>query len=120
MITKLLDFFNELGYKDFIYLTTQTWSYKAINMYLGFGFKPYFGPKPQNWVCEDSEFERENIMAWNIIFNKINNYRNCELLTPLKELHPGLKNNLELIDKHGINKWSGKRGKRKELFMDLK
>ncbi len=39
------------------------------------------------------------------------NFRTCELLVPLKEFHPGLSNNLEMIKKHGIDSWSEKRGK---------
>ena len=38
-------------------------------------------------------------------------FRSCELLAPLKEFHPGLENNLEMIKKHGIDSWSDKRGK---------
>jgi hypothetical protein len=39
------------------------------------------------------------------------NHKNCELLAPIKEFHPGLGNNLEMIRKHGIDSWSDKRGK---------
>jgi len=72
MISRLFDIHNELGYRDFIYLTTQTWSYKAINIYEKFGFKPYLGAKPTNWISDD--FNHNNL-AWNIISNKIIEYR---------------------------------------------
>ena len=38
-------------------------------------------------------------------------FRSCELLTPIKEFHPSLENNLEMIKRHGIDCWSDKRGK---------
>jgi hypothetical protein len=37
-------------------------------------------------------------------------FRDCELLLRLKEIHP-LENNLELIKKHGVDNWSDKKGK---------
>ena len=33
----------------YVYLTTQTWSYKAISVYRHFGFTPYLGPQPVGW-----------------------------------------------------------------------
>lgn len=41
--------YNECGFKSCIYLTSQTWSYKAIGIYGKFGFAPYMGEKPKNW-----------------------------------------------------------------------
>ncbi|MEI6578895.1 MAG: GNAT family N-acetyltransferase [Eubacteriales bacterium] len=72
LMTKLLDVYNELGYKDFIYLSTKTWSYKAINIYENFGFTPYLGPKPVNW--KGDYYETENKQAWQIIEEKIKEY----------------------------------------------
>lgn len=62
-----------MGYRDFLYLVTQTWSYKAIRLYEKFGFLPYKGPKPVNWKSDD--FDAENLRAWNIIEEKIAEYR---------------------------------------------
>jgi GNAT superfamily N-acetyltransferase len=73
LITKTLDTFNELGLGDILYLTTQTWSFKAINIYMKFGFKPYMGEKPVNWKTKSQNFEEENKKAWDIIFDRINN-----------------------------------------------
>ena len=73
LMTRLLDLHNELGYKDFIYLTTQTWSYKAINIYSQFGFVPYIGEKPVNW--KDENFDKNNRLAWKLIDEKISEYR---------------------------------------------
>jgi hypothetical protein len=35
----------------------------------------------------------------------------CELLRPLKDIHPSLGHNLEMIREHGVDDWSGWRGK---------
>lgn len=37
------------------------------------------------------------------------NYRNCELLQPLKEIHANLEYHLELIQKEGVENWGVKR-----------
>lgn len=71
LMTKIMDIYNELGYSDFIYLTTQTWSYPAINIYLSFGFSPYLGKKPVNWEGTDEKFEHDNLPAWQLIMDKI-------------------------------------------------
>ena len=73
LITKILDLYNSLGYKDFIYLTTQTQSYKAINIYYKFGFWPYTGEKPVNWKYD--KFDENNELAWRIINEKIAEYK---------------------------------------------
>jgi len=73
LMTKLLDVYNELGFKDFIYLTTQTWSYKAINIYMKFGFEPYLGEKPVNWQVDD--YAEKNRLAWKMINEKIAEYK---------------------------------------------
>jgi ribosomal protein S18 acetylase RimI-like enzyme len=83
LVSKLLDIYNELGYSGYIYLTSQTWSYKALNIYMKFGFKPYFGEKPQNWNAvnltsgnfEPWDYKEKNIEAWNIINDKIHVYQ---------------------------------------------
>jgi len=69
IVSRLLDLYNELGYGGYIYLTSQTWSYRALNMYAGFGFRPYMGEKPVNWRCGD--FAKESAEAWRMIFEKI-------------------------------------------------
>ncbi len=38
-------------------------------------------------------------------------YKSCELLAPLKEVHAILDDNLDLIKQVGINNWSANRGK---------
>lgn len=73
LLTEIMDRYNQMGYRDFLYLATQTWSYKAIHLYEKFGFVPYKGPKPVNWKSDD--FDAENLRAWNIIEEKIAEYR---------------------------------------------
>ncbi len=66
LISKALLLFYEQGFTGNIYLTTQTWSYKAIKMYKKFGFKPYIrGNNSQ----DDKQFQDDQ-KAWSII-NKI-------------------------------------------------
>ncbi|MCW3996575.1 MAG: DUF3795 domain-containing protein [Candidatus Bathyarchaeota archaeon] len=38
-------------------------------------------------------------------------YRNCDLLVPIKRVHPLLDYNLDLIKREGVCDWSKKRGK---------
>lgn len=71
LIQSLIDTYKNTEQAEFIYLTSQTWSYKAINIYKSFGFKAYLGPKPINWFCKDGEFERDSIEAWQLIEDKI-------------------------------------------------
>ncbi len=73
LLSGLLELYNALGCGDFIYLTTQTWSCKAINLYEKFGFEPYKGKKPDNWSCEN--FEERNQRAWRLIDDKLAEYR---------------------------------------------
>lgn len=83
LVSKLLDIYNELGYNGYIHLTSQTWSYKALNIYMEFGFKPYFGEKPLNWKAvnltsgkfEPWDYKEKNIEAWNMIYEKIDLYK---------------------------------------------
>lgn len=68
LLTKLFDVYNELGYNGFIYLTSQTWSYKALNIYYKFGFKPFMDENPVAWNNKAKE-------AWDIIEKKITEYK---------------------------------------------
>ena len=71
LVTKLLDTLRALQYRDLLYLTSQTWSYKALRLYAVFGFEPYRGEKPVNWTTKEGDFERETKTAWGLIFEKI-------------------------------------------------
>lgn len=82
IISKILDLYNGLGYEGYLYLTSQTWSYKALNIYSKFGFHPYLGEKPTNWVSvnlmsldrEPWDYEKKNQEAWKLIHFKITEY----------------------------------------------
>ncbi|MEG6613552.1 GNAT family N-acetyltransferase [Pseudoclostridium thermosuccinogenes] len=83
LMTKVMDVYNELGYKDFIYLATQTWSYKAINIYSQFGFVPYMGQKPVNWKADN--YEENNRLAWKMIKEKLAGYGTANKLPSSSE-----------------------------------
>ncbi|MCL2300320.1 MAG: GNAT family N-acetyltransferase [Firmicutes bacterium] len=82
IVSKLLDIYNELGVENYIYLTSQTWSWRALHLYMGFGFRPYMGEKPENWRAvnltsgkfEPWDFAEKNIEAWRMIYGKISGY----------------------------------------------
>ena len=73
LLTKLMTLYNQLEYQGVIYLVTQTWSYKAINIYEKFGFTPYKGIKPINWYYDD--YETKNVEAWDLIHQNISEYK---------------------------------------------
>lgn len=66
LVCKALDTFNELGFKNYIYLTSQVSSYKALNIYKKFGFKPYLGKMPINWGIykNEDDFQNDTKLAW--------------------------------------------------------
>lgn len=74
LVTRVLELFQELKYEGSIYLTTQTWSYPAIAIYLQFGFRPYLGEKPENWKSVSERFQEENETAWKLIYDQIKTY----------------------------------------------
>ncbi len=69
MLAKLCAQWDSLNFPKPLYLATQTWSWKAIELYSRFGFRPYLGPKPENWKAED--FSQENWAAWEMIAGKL-------------------------------------------------
>ncbi len=79
IVKKLLAKFDELYAGEYLYLSSQTQSYKALSIYSTFGFTPYFGPMPTNWKLADIEpkdFTYQNNLAWKIINQQINSYKN--------------------------------------------
>lgn len=81
LLSRLCGIYNELGYHDFLYLGSQTWSYHAIHLYTTFGFHPYMGEQPINWQTTGGSFSSENKKAWDIIKQK------TSVLPPVLE-HP--------------------------------
>ena len=69
LVSLALDTFNELGFKAYIYLTSQVSSYKALNIYSKFGFEPYFDEMPKNWGSSKEDFEKDTKYAWKLIHN---------------------------------------------------
>ena len=74
ILTKSLDIFNSISEDNMIYLTTQTNSYKAVNIYMQFGFRQYEGEKPAKWKCVEN-WETDIDKAWKIINGKIEEYK---------------------------------------------
>lgn len=76
MVTRLLDIYNDLGYKGFIYLITESWCYSAVNIYRKFGFKEYVGKNPvEEFDMSDEEFQKQNELGIRLISEKIDGYR---------------------------------------------
>lgn len=75
VMTILMDMYHTCNLTGGLYLTSQTWSYKALNIYRQFGFKPYIGPKPTGWKTETDDFEQETREAWDLIEKKLRAYR---------------------------------------------
>ncbi len=75
MMTMVLDMYHRFELTGGIYIVTQTWSYKAINIYQQFGFKPYIGPQPNGWYSSIDDFEQESREAWDLIEQKLRAYR---------------------------------------------
>ena len=71
LMTKAFEIFNAAHDRGGAYLTTQTWSYKAINMYLEYGFRPYLGTKPESWKGTDKDFKIESKKGWDVVFSKL-------------------------------------------------
>lgn len=79
LLTQLLDVYREMDRPEPPYLTSQTWSYRALNLYMRFGFEPYLGEKPANWQSanltsgnfEPWDFDEKNREAWAMIREKI-------------------------------------------------
>lgn len=78
IVSRLLDLCTDLRHR-YVYLTTQTWSYKAIGVYTRFGFTPYMGTRPAHWPFKSAiplpDYQAENQMAWAIIDQKLSAYK---------------------------------------------
>ena len=72
LMTCLMDIFNSEDHGKWLYVTSQSWNYCAINIYYHFGFRPYLGVQPVNWYSED--FDRCNQKGWALIDQWIHTY----------------------------------------------
>ena len=75
LMTLLMDLYRKNNLTGGLYLTSQTWSYKALNIYRQFGFKPYTGPQLPGWKPTTDDYEQETREAWNLIEQKHKAYR---------------------------------------------
>nr|MDD6336299.1 GNAT family N-acetyltransferase [bacterium] len=66
VLTGVMDLYHTLGLSGPVFLTTQTWSYKAIGIYRTFGFEacPHPGRAPE-----------KDALAWGLIGDKLAAYR---------------------------------------------
>ncbi len=53
LLSGLFDLYDREGLTGGIYLITQTWSPRAVRLYMRFGFAVYPGPRPKNWAFEE-------------------------------------------------------------------
>lgn len=71
LMMETIRLYDTMGQEEPLYLTTQTNSYIAIQMYLRLGFVAYKGEMPVNFHATKETFQEDNEKAWNIIMNKI-------------------------------------------------
>lgn len=78
IVSELLNICTALRH-SYVYLTTQTWSYRAVGVYTRFGFTPYMGKRPVHWPFTSDvhlqDFYAENQLAWEMIGQKLAAYR---------------------------------------------
>lgn len=77
LVAKLMEVCRTEGMANGVYLTTQTTSYRAINIYQKFGFEPYCGPRPRNFRTQGGSYEEETKYVWQIIHEKLAAYNGC-------------------------------------------
>ena len=78
LLSQVMEIYQTAPSGGFLYLTSQTWSYKALGLYETFGFRPYLGPRPQNWRQDAGvDFEDGARLAWALIRERIGRYRSA-------------------------------------------
>lgn len=73
LLTYLLDLYQKLDTDGFLYLSSSTWNYKAINIYMQFGFVPYTGEVSAAWKGS-RDYQKDFQAAWPIIYEKLREY----------------------------------------------
>ncbi len=76
LLSRVMALYNDLGYKDFLFLRTGTWNYPAIGIYKKFGFSPYLGDRSPFANIPDEGFAEKNKAAWALVDTKHKNYAN--------------------------------------------
>lgn len=75
LLSKTLHLMDKLGHEGEVILFSQTWSYKAINLYYQYGFRPYDDGKSGKHTGNTGTFECDFHEAWRLIDGKIMEYR---------------------------------------------
>ena len=75
IIAETLNLYKREGF-DKVYLTTQTWSYKAINIYKQFGFRAYDNQQKGAFKGNSGSYECDFEQAWQIIDSRLDAYKN--------------------------------------------
>lgn len=75
MMTKLMEIFYSFDEEEQIYLTTQTWSYKAINIYKQMGFVAFDDRKQGTYEGSMGSFDCDYDKSWQIIEQKLLDYK---------------------------------------------
>jgi len=76
LMSEVLNRYSELKEEEQVYLTTQTWSYTAINIYKKFNFFPYVDNRKGVIKGSSGDFEVDYDAAWTLIDDKIKTYKN--------------------------------------------
>lgn len=66
ILTAVFDLQQQKGYGEYMFLTSQTWSHRAIRLYERFGFQAYMGKCPDLWT-DYPDFDEKNVRAWKMI-----------------------------------------------------
>ena len=77
LLSRVLEISPEESGDKGVYLTTQTTSFRAINIYRQFGFEAYLGPQPSRFKTQGGSYEKETIAAWRIIDSLLTAYTGC-------------------------------------------
>ena len=70
LLSRVMKLYNDLGYKDFLFLRTGTWNYPAIRIYKSFGFLPYLGERSPFPNIPDEGFAEKNVAGWALVEEK--------------------------------------------------
>lgn len=89
LVARLMELYRDEGSDLGIYLTTQTTSYRAINIYRQFGFAPYLGRYLERLPGLGRNYEEDTRRAWQLINGKLIAYAGPG--ADINTLPPGFK-----------------------------
>lgn len=73
LLTKLMQLKEQYYPGEWMYVTTQSWNYNAVELYYQFGFEPYLDEQPVNWYSYD--FRDSNQKGWNLVDRCIQGFK---------------------------------------------